>query len=262
MDSIKIVFFDIDGTLIDLRKKQISEKTYKMLRKLQENGILICLATGRSPVTLPKFEGVTFDAHLVFNGSLCYTKDKTIFGNPIPAEDVQKLIRNAAALGRPVSIATRQRLAANGSDADLADYYAISNIEVEISEDFAEVSQQNVYQIMMGCRKQDYPAILDGVEGAKITAWWDRAADIIPASGGKGTGIQKVLAYYGLTKAEAMAFGDGNNDIEMLQVVGTGVAMANASQELKSIADDICGHAAEDGVYHYCIQHGLISDSD
>ena len=258
MKPVKIIFFDIDGTLIDIRKKQISPKTREALLRLRERGIRICIATGRSPMALPKFEGLRFDAFLVFNGSLCYTPEETIFRNPIPAGDVQKLIRNAAALGRPLSVATGQRLAANGSDQDLADYYAIGNIPLEIAEDFEEVARQDVYQVMMGCRKPDYPAILQGVDGAKITAWWDRAVDIIPASGGKGVGIQKILAYYGLTRAEALAFGDGNNDIEMLQAVGTGVAMANGSPELKAIADQICGDVAEDGVYHYCLDQDLI----
>ena len=48
------------------------------------------------------------------------------------------------------------------------------------------------------------------------------------------------------------------DDIEMLQAVGTGVAMENASPALKAVADEICGHVAEDGIYHYCLKHGLI----
>ena len=258
MKPIRIVFFDIDGTLIDMQKKQISVKTLEMLRRLREKGILICLATGRSPVGLPKFDGVEFDAYLTFNGSLCYTNQEIVFSNPIPAEDVQKLIQNAADLGRPISVATRDRLAANGTDADLAEYYSFAHLDLTIAEDFEEATRQEVYQVMLGCREYEYPAILNGVSGAKITAWWDRAVDIIPADGGKGIGIQKILEHYHLTKTEALAFGDGNNDIEMLQAVGTGVAMENASVQLKAIADDICGHVAEDGIYHYCIQHGLI----
>ena len=122
MTQTRIVFFDIDGTLIDMQKKQISPKTLEMLKLLKQNGIRICLATGWSPVSLPVFDGVEFDAYLTFNGSLCYTGETTVFSNPIPSGDVQKLIRNADALGRPVSVATKDRLAANGSDADLADY--------------------------------------------------------------------------------------------------------------------------------------------
>ena len=129
MTQTRIVFFDIDGTLIDMQKKQISPKTLEMLKLLKQNGIRICLATGRSPVSLPVFDGVEFDAYLTFNGSLCYTGETTVFSNPIPSGDVQKLIRNADALGRPVSVATKDRLAANGSDADLADYYALSKAD-------------------------------------------------------------------------------------------------------------------------------------
>ena len=110
----------------------------------------------------------------------------------------------------------------------------------------------------MGCRESDWPAILKGTSGAKIAAWWDRAVDIIPISGGKGAGIQKVLAYYGLTPEDAMAFGDGNNDIEMFQAVGHSVAMGNASSDLKAIASEVCRPCAEDGIYHYCKENGLI----
>ena len=254
----KIVFFDIDGTLIDMQSKKITAKTVEALQRLQANGIKICLATGRSPVVLPKIDGVTFDANLTFNGSLCYNAQETIFSHPISYTDVLRLIRNAAAMGRPVCVSTADRLAANGTDTDLADYFAIANEPVVIAEDFDEVCRENVYQLMMGCRKADYPAILDGVAGAQIAAWWDRAVDIIPAGGGKGVGIEKVLAYYHLDKAEALAFGDGNNDTEMLQAVGTGVAMGNASPQLKAIADEICGSVTEDGIYYYCVSKGLI----
>ena len=171
---------------------------------------------------------------------------------------MQKLIRNADSLGRPVSVATKSRLAANGFDIDLSDYYSIAHLQLTVAKDFEQVSNEEVYQLLLGCRETDYSAILKDVDGAKIAAWWDRAVDIIPANGGKGIGIQKVLEYYHLDKSEALAFGDGNNDIEMLLSVGTGVAMGNASPQLKEVADEICKDVAEDGIYDYCLTHGLI----
>ena len=258
MQNIKIIFFDIDGTLIDMDKKVITPKMLETLVRLKQNGIRICLATGRAPMTLPNIEGVEFDACLTFNGSYCFDGERTIFSNPIPREDVRTIIRNASAIGRPVSLATKHRLAANGTDEDLAQYYAFVRLEVEVAEDFQDAARNEVYQIMMGCREPEYPAVMEGVSRAKITAWWDRAVDIIPADGGKGVGIEKILEYYHLDRSEALAFGDGNNDIEMLQTVGTGVAMGNGSDRLKEAADDICGTVAEDGIYHYCLAHGLI----
>ena len=82
--------------------------------------------------------------------------------------------------------------------------------------------------------------------------------DIIPAAAGKGNGIRKILEYYHLDAGDAIAFGDGNNDIEMFHAVGTRVAMENASEQLKAAADEICGHVAEDGIYYYCLEHGMI----
>ena len=108
------------------------------------------------------------------------------------------------------------------------------------------------------CRENEYASILEDVKGARITAWWDRAADIISATGSKGYGIEKVLDYYGLDKGQALAFGDGANDIEMLQTAGIGVAMGNAGDNVKASADDICGTAADDGIFTYCREHGLI----
>lgn len=73
--------------------------------------------------------------------------------------------------------------------------------------------------------------------------------DIIPANGGKGLDVKKVLDYVPFTKEEAIAFGDSINDIEMLQAVGTGIAMDNASQNVKAVADVICGSVREEEIY-------------
>jgi len=51
---------------------------------------------------------------------------------------------------------------------------------------------------------------------------------------------------------------NGNDDLEMLKAVGHGIAMGNASDELKEIAEEVCGHVAEDGIYYYCKEHGMI----
>ena len=111
---------------------------------------------------------------------------------------------------------------------------------------------------MLGCRESDHTAILRGADNVKIAVSWERAVDVIPASGGKGSAIRHILNYYGLDRSAAIAFGDGCNDIEMLQEVGTGIAMGNAAPQLKAVADRICGSVADDGIYTYCVEQGLI----
>lgn len=259
MSDIKIAFFDIDGTLIDMGKQYPSENTQRALMKLKERHILICLATGRSPMALPHLEDVCVDAALTYNGSYCFEQQRMIFSNPIPRNDVKTIIKNASSISRPVMIAAKDKMVANGKDADLVEYAAFGGLEVVVSKDFEKLGEsENIYQVMLGCRAEDHRCLMEGVQNAKITAWWDRAVDIIPLSGGKGLGVREVLEYYHMDSSEAIAFGDGNNDIDMLRAVGVSIAMGNASEELKQMADGVCGSAAEDGIYHYCVENGLI----
>lgn len=258
--DIKIAFFDVDGTLVDMEKKVITPAMIETLKHLKENGIILCMATGRGPYLVPSFPGIDFDVFLSYNASYCYTKDEVIFSNPIPKEDVKAIVENASEIHRPVFLAGVEGGGANGCDKDLADYFAIAKSKVNVLDnfDFEKLMDKKVYQMMVGCYKEEYADILRDVDGARITAWWTRAADITPANGNKGVGVRKILDYYHLDKENAIAFGDGTNDIEMLEAVGTGVAMGNATDDVKAVADAICGHVAEDGIYHYCKEQGLI----
>lgn len=259
MENVKIIFFDIDGTLIDMNRKKISDKMLNTLKGLKKQGILLCLATGRSPIALPHFQGIDFDACLTFNGSYCFNRVESIHENPIPQKDIKQIIENTRSLSRPVAIATKDRTIANGKDKDLIEYFSFANQEIIISKEFdSAIKNEGIYQLMLGSRKEHYGKLMDNTTDSKIAAWWDRAVDIIPATSGKGTGIRKILDYYDLDRSQAIAFGDGNNDIEMLESVGWGVAMANASEDLKAIADEVIGHVAEDGIYHFCVKNNLI----
>lgn len=254
----KIIFFDIDGTLIDFGKGAPSPRVVETLNRLQQNGIRICLATGRCPIIIPDMGGVQFDACLAFNGSLCFRGDEVIHSNPLLAEDVQTIIENGRRMKRPVSLATRDRIVANGNGGDLAEYYRVVKLELKETPDFDQVIHQPVYQFMVAARPEEYDQLIAGTRNAKIVAWWDRAVDIIPGNGDKGVGIRKILEYFHIDPKDAMAFGDGGNDIEMLQAVGTGVAMGNAGDKVKAAARQVCASVSEDGVYSYCLEHGLI----
>lgn len=256
--DIQIIFFDIDGTLVNPDTGGISEKTKQTLRQLREKGIRLFIATGRPPASLPDLTGLEFDGFITVNGSLCYSGDEIIFHNPMAPEALEQVIHNAAELGRPVSVAVRDRLVANGWDEDLAGYYRLAGLELTVAEDFEQVCKNPVYQIMLGCRVQDHPAIIRNAPGVDITYSWDRAADVIPKGSGKAEAIRKVLAHYNLKPSQAMAFGDGHNDIEMLQTVGTGVAMGNGADQVKAAAKECCRSVYEEGIYHYCLEKALI----
>lgn len=251
MQETKIIFFDIDGTLLNMGEAVMTENTNKALHLLKRKGIKICLATGRPMINIPQFDGIDFDAVIAFNGSFCVVENKVIAKCPITRIDLSKIIENANEMGRPLSIATADKIVANGKDKNLEDYFAIAHKKVIVSEKFEHIVKEDVYQIMVGCDLEERKSILRGTENSKLVAWWERAVDIIPKKSGKGSAIEKVLAHYQFSKDEAMAFGDGVNDIDMLQAVGNGVAMGNAADDVRKLADDVCEDVKNDGVFHY-----------
>lgn len=255
---IKIAFFDVDGTILKLGHKELSENTVLALRQLRENGILLCMATGRGWTTIPHFKDIEFDLFVTFNGSYIRNKEQVIFQNPLDNNDKNIIINNLKKMNRPLAISNERLIVTNGTDKDLEDYFSMANLEMIIADNFDKLCESNIYQIMCSCNKKEYEEVLQGTTNTKITAWWDKAVDIIPLQCDKGNAVNQVLQYYGFTRDEAIAFGDGANDIEMLETAGIGVAMGNAKDEVKARADVVCKSVEEDGVYHYCVDNGLI----
>ena len=86
------------------------------------------------------------------------------------------------------------------------------------------------------------------VKNSKAARWTTHFTDVIPKDGGKNTGIDAVIAHFGIKLEETMAFGDGGNDIDMLKHAGIGVAMGNAGENVKEIADYITTSVDDDGI--------------
>ena len=258
-EAVKIIFFDIDGTLIDQQAETMTDKTIEALKQLHANGYKLCVASGRPTFALNELYDLPFDAFLTFNGSYCFTRDDVVYENAISNEDIQQLAKNGEAIDRPIAIATNEAMHANGWDEDLAEYFSFGGMALEKADDFDDVSKHDaIYQVMSGGREEEYDALLKDIKGAEITAWWDRAVDIIPKGGGKGKAVEKFLDYYQLDASQAMAFGDGNNDLPMFDAITHGIAMGNGSDDLKAVAEDVCPSVADDGIYYYCQEKGLI----
>lgn len=259
MKNIKIVFFDVDGTLVSLDKNDISEKSVYALNKLKENGIKICVATGRAPIQLSKFRGIDFDIYLSFNGSLVFNENEDIFKNPLSKKDIFTLLENGKTMNKPLAVASKEIYACNGTNPDLEEYFSFGGSQPKIYENFEEIIEnEEIYQAILPIKENEYGRAMNNVSTTKIAAWWDRAVDLIPKNGGKGKSIEEVLSFYDIKKDQSMAFGDGNNDLEMFEAVKYGISMENGSDDLKNISYDICKSVDDDGVYYYLKENGLI----
>lgn len=246
-----VAFFDVDGTLVDKKTHQISPKTVQVLQELQQAGTKLVVATGRSPDLVPQIPAVNFDLQMCFNGSYVSDGQEVLFEHVLAKSDVEQVIRNADRMGLAACIATLHDVVFNGWEQNLADYLAIVNIEDVPALDFDRYLQEPVFQMMVGVRADQYDQLLQDAPGAAITAWWQRAADVIPAGSSKGEALEAILLLLGADRKRTIAFGDGDNDVSMLQAAGTGVAMGNATDAVKEKADLVCGPIDQDGIWAF-----------
>ena len=91
-----------------------------------------------------------------------------------------------------------------------------------------------------------------------MTRWSPDFVDVFPRAGGKARAVRRVLDMYGISPEEAIAFGDGGNDIGMLDAVGTSIALGNANPEVKEMASFVTDDVDHDGIYNACVRLGLI----
>ena len=133
---IKIIFFDVDGTLLRMGEKNISDKTLYALKALKKKGILLCMATGRSYPEIPHFDGVDFDILSTFNGSYIVRDEDVIYKNPLNNTDKNMLIQNLKKMNRAIAISNENIIVANGTDPDLEQYFLFGNVELIISDNF------------------------------------------------------------------------------------------------------------------------------
>lgn len=257
---IKIAFFDIDGTLIDYGSKPMTRKISYTLAELRRKGIKLCIATGRSPLTLPHFPGVEFDICMTFNGSYCTYGEKVIHSCYIAKEDVKTIVANAEKMGHGVIAESPTCNLANFADEGIKRYCEYTKNNVAVADDFEAICDADICALTIGIEEHEHSAVLEDVSNAKLSVWWDKAVDVIPSDCDKGVAVSKILEYFGYDKSEAIAFGDADNDIELLKSVGHGIAMENGTANIKAVATEICPCVSEDGIYEFFVKRGIIDE--
>jgi Cof subfamily protein (haloacid dehalogenase superfamily) len=246
----KIAFFDIDGTLIDFDAPSLSPAVADALRRLRARGTKVFLASGRPPYLLPKVKGLAFDGALCFNGAYGFDQSGTVISAPIPKSDVKQMVRNGEQMGLPMLLSGASTMGSNFYQKNLEIYMDFANRPDHVvdRDTYAKLMDGDVYQVMAGTRPDQDAELFKGTAHVKPLRWWDKACDIVQKGNDKALGAEKLLAAYGLTRDDCAAFGDGGNDKGLIAFAGTGVAMGNADDDVKAVADYVTSSCAADGV--------------
>lgn len=112
-----------------------------------------------------------------------------------------------------------------------------------------EIIESKIIQLMAYIDETKDSELLSYMPNCKSARWTSLFADIIPIDGGENKGIDQMIKHYQINLGEVMAFGDGNNDIDMLKHVGVGVAMGNANDLVKAASDFVTDTINDDGIF-------------
>lgn len=268
---IKIVFFDIDGTLVD-DKDQVPASVSPALEALRAQGILTGISTGRCPSELRQFRAahpeLPFDVEVFANGALVRKDGQLIARHPLPKEEVCRL----------VEICRKNDLIYWVSDENewyfsVADLSPLGNILLEdetLRADYHDPDHHLAHDVYMGEilldeeKLREYPVSLREIElvrGMLLGGGPGPMLDFWSKNVSKATGVTECLETLGIRPEEAMAFGDSFNDIPILQLVGVGVAMGNGTAAVKKAADFVTKDLREDGIVYALHHFGLLNDA-
>lgn len=257
---LKAVFFDIDGTLLSHRTNSIPASALRALEALREKGILTFIATGRHISMLRQMkplEGVHFDGIVSLNGQYCCNDEGVICHCPIAPESVARLLDYLKEDPHPCILVEEDRMYINFHNALVEKVQAAIHSDMPALGDLDRGYTVPIYQAILYMSDENL-AKLPPLPGIKLTRWNLGGADLIPEGGGKAAGIAKVLAHYGIDKAETMAFGDGENDVDMFGAVGLAVAMGNACPEAKAAAHYVTDDIDSDGIRNALVHFGVL----
>jgi Cof subfamily protein (haloacid dehalogenase superfamily) len=250
--NYKVVILDIDGTLVP-HKKTISQPTLDAIHQLKENNLKVVIATGRAPyfsTSIIQETGV--DSMVFFNGAYVYHEGEELYKNAFEKSVLKKV--------NELSHQSKHALTFLGGNSfkatDLTHPFVVEAYQHESWKPDLAPQQfwqdQDIFQLFLHCDLEEEMNYQKNIPELDFRRWSSgaRTCDVNITNTHKAVGITKLLERLGIAPDEAVAFGDGLNDIEMLTMVGIGVAMGGASDEVKRSANMVTLSAEEDGVRH------------
>lgn len=254
----KIVFFDVDGTITNYKDGTIAKSTKAAIRKLLDMGIQVVAATGRPLSMCDEIAKLGINTFITANGAYVKHNDIVIHKIVLNQEIVKEVMKYASTEKNALTFYS-EKLQMNNikhpmilkalNETLLLEEYPSENLAAYEEETYLMCLFAN--EDMIQKYKVRFPQLT-------FKRWHPFILNVLEEDVSKSKAIIKVLEYFGLDKSEAVAFGDGENDMDMLEMVDVGIAMGNAGEKLKSIANFVTSESSEDGIAIALKKYSLI----
>lgn len=260
---IKAVFFDIDGTLVPFKSHSVPESTRNAISTIRKKGIKVFICTGRPIQFIDNLEGVEYDGMVTVTGALCIDAEGKVIGcKYIPKNNVKSLIDYLKCQKNPtpfMAVAKNKMYANNLEHEDVMNIVRFLNVPSLDYYPLEEALSDDLLQLIgfFHEEEEDYLKIFV-LKDCTSMRWHESFADIVAEGVSKSAGIDTIIDYYGIDLSETMAFGDGGNDIPMLDHAALSIVMGNANDKVKEHADYVTDDVDKDGVWHALQHYGLL----
>lgn len=261
---IKLMIFDVDGTLYDLNNHEIPNSCVEAIRQAKANGVLFAIATGRPHYGLGKaIMQLNPDYILAVNGAMLIDQHQTILSqHHLTQEDVAEIIEfcRCHQAGLCWKFADRYVIAQHPNKIDWLEGQMNSDIDRHVFTFCLQLDNHFPTQPLSASVHVQAQFVRQFADHPRLSflRYSETGYDVVLKQINKGVGVQELRESLHLKKDELVAFGDNFNDIEMMQQVGTKIAMGNAVDELKDIADFVTTSTNQDGIAHGLHYLGLI----
>lgn len=242
---MKAIIVDLDQTLLRT-DKTISEYTFNIMRRCREKGIPIMCATARPERSILTYhKQIGFDAVTTMNGARIILPG-IVLENGISHGSGRHILSKLVLMPDTlVSVETSDGIYSN---AEIPEWSSICY------DGFPNLpTQGTLYKILASGKSDILHDQVGGIltDDVYYTVANNELVQIMSKNATKWKGIQEMLEALNIPKAEAVYFGDDNDDIEPIRMCGVGVAVSNAIGDVRNAADYIAGSNDEDGVAHF-----------
>lgn len=270
MASKKLIAIDLDGTLLNTQK-QISPETREIIADLQAQGHQIVIATGR-PFRSSEaiYHSLNLQTPIVnFNGALVHhplDSDWGVYHDTLPLATVRQIIESCQAYDVKNMIAEitddiyiQQPDELLMAEFDIGDpQFHIGALQTHLQDDPTSLLIQPAAENANHMRSMLSETFPEGIEHRSWGVPW-RLVEVVKGGVNKAVGLQRIAESFNIARQDIIAFGDEDNDLEMLTYAGEGVAMGNAIDLLKQHADVTTASNDNDGIQQYLQQRFQLS---